>query len=376
VVPAARLDPGLPLAPCRRAAMRRLERGRGGSVDAQIHAALVQGSDVVGGDEARVVADADHEPVEDVLVKRRDDVVDRADLLAPGRVHGHPTLEHLVGDRQSLVHAGHTTGMTHTGVVGHVEWVDFVSVPHLPVHEEILHADSAFARAGGGGAVAATVLADLGAEVDFYCALGRDGHGEAAVAQLEGRGVRVHVAWRDEPTRCAVTFLEPGTERTIVTVGDRLEPIGSDELEWDYLANAESVYFTAGDPAALERAHASKFVVASPRARDVLEADNAHVYALVFSEGDDGERAWANRVASRASLLVATEGGRGGRWWGESEGHWEAAPLPGPPRDTYGCGDSFAAAFTLGLGRGDSIAEAAKLGAQAGALALTIVGAP
>jgi ribokinase len=266
--------------------------------------------------------------------------------------------------------------MTHIGVVGHVEWVDFVSVPHLPERGKILQAQSAFARAGGGGGVAATVLAELGAEVDFYCALGRDNDGRATVAQLEDRGVRVHVAWRDQPTRRAVTFLEPGTERTIVTLGDRLEADGSDDLEWERLRDAGSVYFTAGDLGALRQAHASPLVVASPRARDVLEADSAEIYALVFSESDDDERAWANRIAPHTRLLVATEGGHGGRWWGESEGSWEAAPLPGPPRDTYGAGDSFAAAFTLGLGRGDSIADAAKLGAEAGARAMTIVGAP
>ncbi len=266
--------------------------------------------------------------------------------------------------------------MTRVAVVGHVEWVDFVSVPHLPVHGKILNADSAFACAGGGGGVAASILAELGAEVDFYCALGRDANGQAAVAQLEDRGVRVHVAWRDEPTRRAVTFLEPGGERTIVTLGDRLQPGGSDELDWERVGDVGSVYFTAGDDEALRQAHRSEFVVATPRARDVLESEGARIYALVFSEGDEDESAWAHRVASHTQLLVATEGAHGGRWWGESEGHWAAAPLPGPPRDTYGCGDSFAAAFTLGLGRGGSIADAAKLGAEAGALALTRVGVP
>ena len=266
--------------------------------------------------------------------------------------------------------------MTRVGVVGHVEWVEFMSVPHLPVRGKILHAQDPFVRAGGGGAVAAGVLAELDADVDFFCALGRDADGHAAVTQLEDRGVRVHVAWRDQPTRRAVTFLEPSGERTIVTLGERLEPYGADDLEWDRLKDVGSVYFTAGDAAALRLANASPFVVASPRARSVLETDEARVYALVFSEGDEDERAWAERVASHTRLLVATEGGDGGRWWGESEGRGEAAPIPGPRRDAYGAGDSFAAAFTLGLGRGDSIAQAAQLGAEAGARAMTRPGVP
>ena len=266
--------------------------------------------------------------------------------------------------------------MTHIAVIGHVEWADFVLVPRLPLRGEVLGAQDAFARAGGGGAVAATVLAELGADVDFYCALGPDTEGHAAVAQLEERGVRVHVAWRDQPTRRAVVLLEPGGERTIITLGERLEPHGSDDLEWDRVKHASSVYFTAGDAGALRHANDAPIVVATPRARSVLDAGAASIYALVFSEGDEDERAWADRVSAHARLLVATEGDRGGRWWGESEGRWAAALLPGPAHDAYGCGDSFAAAFTLGLGRGDSIADAAKLGAEAGALALTRIGAP
>jgi ribokinase len=223
--------------------------------------------------------------------------------------------------------------------------------------------------------VAAAVLAELGAEVDFFSALGDDIAGRAALAQLEERGIRMHVAWREQPTRRAVTLLEPGGERTIITIGERLEPRADDDLEWDRLRGAASVYFTAGDAGALEQARQAPVVVASPRARGVLEG--VRIDALVFSERDPDESAWAERVAARARLMVATEGARGGRWWGDTEhGRWEAAPLPGPARDSYGCGDSFAAAFTLGLGRGDSVEAAAALGAEAGARALTRVGAP
>ena len=264
--------------------------------------------------------------------------------------------------------------MTRVAVVGHIEWVDFLPVPRFPRQGEVIHADGVLLRAGGGGGVAAVVLAELGAEVDFFSALGDDVAGRAALAQLEDRGVRVHVAWRTEPTRRAVTLLEPGGERTIVTIGERLEPRGEDQLEWERLRNAEAVYFTAGDAGSLAHARQAPIVVASPRARDVLASTT--IDALVFSESDPDESAWAQRAAPHAHLLVATESERGGRWWGVSEGRWSATPLPGPPRDSYGCGDSFAAAFTLGLGRGATVAAAAGLGAQAGALALTRVGAP
>jgi ribokinase len=98
--------------------------------------------------------------------------------------------------------------------------------------------------------------------------------------------------------------------------------------------------------------------------------------ALVYSAGDAGEREWAARVEHRVRLHVATEGARGGRWWGESEGRWSPVPPPGEPRDAYGCGDSCAAGFTYALASGSSVEDAAALGAQRGALCLTRAGAP
>ena len=267
--------------------------------------------------------------------------------------------------------------MTRVAVVGHIEWVDFVPVPRFPTPGDVVHASGSFARAAGGGGVVAGVLAELGAEVDLYCALGRDHLGHAAVEQLEGHGVRMHVAWRERPTRRAVTLLESHGERTIVTLGERLEPSGSDtDLDWGRLEGADGVYFTAGDAQALTLARAARVLVASPRARVALASDGPPLDALVFSSRDRDEGAWADQVASRARLLLATEGARGGRWWGESEGGWEPAELPGEPRDAYGCGDSFAAGVTLALAAGQSVADAAALGATCGARCLTRAGAP
>lgn len=271
-------------------------------------------------------------------------------------------------------------------VVGHVEWVDFVEVERLPSEGEVLGALEAWARAAGGGGVAAVVLAELGAEVDFYCALGDDEHGHAAAEQLTQRGVRPFVAWRSAPTRRAITMLERGGERTIVTIGDRLEPVGSDELEWDRLGEARGVYFTAGDVAALRRAREACVLVATPRARhslggrdELLHASGVplpELDALVYSGHDPHEIEWAHHLSARARLMVETRGQDGGVWSGSSDGRWGAIPPPGPPRDSYGCGDSFAAGFTFGLAEGRPVAEAVALGAKRGALCLTRMGAP
>jgi ribokinase len=261
-------------------------------------------------------------------------------------------------------------------VVGHVEWVDFVGVARYPARGQVEHAQRAFTRAGGGGVVAAVVLAQLGAEVDFFCALGRDANGEAAASELRDRGVELHVAWQPAPTRRVITLLEGDGERTIVTIGDRLQPAGDDALDWKRLASVDGVYFTAGDRGAAMRARAAPVLTASPRARDGIDAEGLTIDALVYSSSDADERDWAQRMRGRTRLMVATEGARGGRWWGESEGSWPAVPPPGEIRDDYGAGDSFAAGLTFGLAQGLPLARAAAIGAECGSRALTISGAP
>jgi ribokinase len=267
--------------------------------------------------------------------------------------------------------------MPRLAVVGHVEWVDFIPVERMPREGEVLHAEgSAFSRAAGGGGVVAVVFAELGAEVDFFCALGDDAHGHAAAEQLTERGVTVHAAWRTEqPTRRALTLLEDSGERTIVTVGERLEPRAADDLEWDLLNGCAGAYFTAGDVAALERARRARVLVASPRGRAALE-QGPDADALVFSRRDRDEAQWARRLEHKARLFVETRGAEGGVWWGASEGSWNPLAPEAPVKDAYGCGDSFAAGFTFALASGATVAEAAQLGAERGTRCLTRAGAP
>src|SRR5687768_10454761 len=98
--------------------------------------------------------------------------------------------------------------MTRFAVVGHVEWVDFLAVSHVPKAGEILSADDWWAEAAGGGAVAAVQLAKLARGALFYTALGNDDIGRRSATQLNERGVELAAAARDVPQRRAVTFLD------------------------------------------------------------------------------------------------------------------------------------------------------------------------
>jgi ribokinase len=67
-----------------------------------------------------------------------------------------------------------------------------------------------------------------------------------------------------------------------------------------------------------------------------------------------------------------TEGGSGGTYaTGGEERRFDAAPVPGPKVDAYGCGDAFAAGLTYGLATELPVEEAVTLAAQCGAATLT-----
>jgi len=259
--------------------------------------------------------------------------------------------------------------MTRVAVVGHVEWIDFARVPRLPQAGEIVHATETWEEAGGGGAVAAVQLAKLAGEVDFFTALGEDEVGRRCAERLEALGVRVHAAPRPCRQRRGFTHIDAAGERTITVIGERIVPHGEDPLPWERLEEVDGVYFTGGDDAALRQARRARVLVATPRAEATLLSAGVRLDALVRSGGDAGEQLDPRRIEPPPDLVVST-GGKGGGTWEASEGAtgaYEAAPLPGPARDSYGAGDSFAAALTFGLAAGRGTAAALELAARAGA---------
>jgi ribokinase len=259
-------------------------------------------------------------------------------------------------------------------VVGHVEWVQFARVPHVPRAGEVVHAEGLFAEPAGGGAVAAVQLARLAGTATLVTCLGEDDTGVRSRTRLAELGVDVRASVVASATRSAVTLVDDAGERTITTFGRRLEPSGGRVQErWQGLEQIDGLYFTAGDEAELRMARSrSRVLVASPRAREAL-AHGVVLDALVLSGDDEIELRAAEPVLEEAELVVWTEGGRGGHYRrrdGET-GRWDAVRPPGEAMDSYGCGDSFAAGFTYGLGAGMALPDALALGARCGAVCLT-----
>jgi ribokinase len=258
-------------------------------------------------------------------------------------------------------------------VVGHVEWVQFARVARVPGAGDVVHAHDPFEEPAGGGAVVAVQLARLAGQSLLVTALGGDERGSRSRARLAELGVRVEAATRKAQTRSAVTLVDDERERTITTFGERLEPLGADtRLPWAELAEIDAVYFTAGDLDALRAARAARVLVANPRALDAL-GRGVSLDALVLSANDAVERRAAERSESEAELIVLTEGARGGSYRTRSgqSGRWGAVPPAGAPVDSYGCGDSFAAGLTYGLGADMNVPDALALAARCGAVCLT-----
>jgi ribokinase len=258
-------------------------------------------------------------------------------------------------------------------VVGHVEWIEMAVVDRVPVAGEIVHALDSWTGPGGGGAVAAVQLARLAGDCLFLTALGDDDLGRRAKRELEVFGVRVEAAWRSEPQRRAFVHVDSGAERTITVIGDRMGPRGDDSLSWAELEDADAVYFTAGDAAAVRRARAAGALVATARAIDALKAAGIGIDLLVSSANDPSERYRRGAIDPQPRAIARTDGATGGslETADDVKSDWEAAPLPGDAVDTYGAGDTFAAGLTYGLAKGMPPQEALAFGARCGAACVT-----
>jgi len=255
-------------------------------------------------------------------------------------------------------------------VIGHVEWVEFARVERVPRPGEIVHALDTWEEPAGGGAVAAAQLARLTGSCLFFTALGADELGRRSRAELSRMDLELRAIPEAEATRRAFTYVDETGERTITVLGEKLLPRGGDSrLPWRELAGLDAAYFVSGDAEALHHARLARILVATARELPTLREAGVQLDALVGSGEDQGELYHPGELDPPPRVVVTTSGPLGG--WVQPGGPFRPAPVPGTIVDAYGCGDSFAAGLTFGLGRGDSIEDAVALAARCGAAVMT-----
>ncbi len=259
-------------------------------------------------------------------------------------------------------------------VVGHVEWVTFLTIDKYPQAGEISHGKIYLEEPAGGGAVAAVKMARLtGGSVHFFTALGKDSEGKKSEKRLRELGLKLHISWKNQPTRKGISMIDSKGERAITVIGDRLQASGKDQLPWNELTNFDGVFVTATDSTALKHCRAANILVASPRlGPNALQRSTVKLDAIIGSGLDPDESLKSLDIKPSPNVLIATEGSLGGEC--SPGGHFEAVHLKSPPIDTYGCGDSFAAGVTTGLSAGWSIEKAISLGSHCGAQCVTNLG--
>ncbi len=259
-------------------------------------------------------------------------------------------------------------------VVGHVEWVTFISVDRIPQQGLISHGNSLKEKPAGGGVVAAVQMAKLTKrKVHFFTALGNDVNGRKCCNELSSLGLEMHVAWRDQPTRKGFSFVGENGERAITVLGERIEPTTNDDLPWDLVKDLDGLFITATNAKTIHLCRKAKILCATPRvqAKYLNEAD-IELDCLIGSNLDPYERDETRKLNFKPKLTISTEGKLGG--FSNPGGRFKALKLKGKAIDSYGCGDSFAAGVTTGIAAEWGTQKSIELGAKCGANCATFFG--
>jgi ribokinase len=254
-------------------------------------------------------------------------------------------------------------------VIGHVEHVTLGRVDAAPGPGEIAHLREPRMIPGGGGGIAFAQLTRSPAELHLFTTLGNDDAAEEVAAALARTGAKIHAARRDQRHTRDVVMITPDGERAIVVVGEPLHPVHDDELPWDVLAHCDAVYFTAQDPALLQRARAAPLLAVTARRHQALLASHVRADLVIGSRFDPRESFPLESYPLPPAALVLTEGAQGGSIVTTGE-RFPAAPSPPAGGGAYGAGDSFAGALTFYAAIGLPLVEACRRAAVHGAAVL------
>jgi ribokinase len=280
-------------------------------------------------------------------------------------------------------------------VVGSVNADYAVRIGHLPRPGETVTGGVLRVLPGGKGANQAHAAARLGARVLLVAAVGSDGTGAAAAADLAAAGIDGSGLIRcDGPSGLAVILVDAAGENMIAVA-----PGANEQLTGAAVAgrlagrvNAATVILAsleiplAAVAAAAEAAtQAGAVLVINPAPGQALPAPLVNGAILTPNEGElrrllpgsepEEGAAISFLLAAGARAVIVTRGSRGATVFRTGR---PPADIPAPRVkvvDTVGAGDAFNGALATGLAAGLGLEAAATAGVQAGALACTGPGA-
>ena len=234
-------------------------------------------------------------------------------------------------------------------VIGHVEWMNFLRVDQFPKPGVISHSEKSLEYPAGGGSIIAKRLSELSLnQIHFFTALGNDDYGEKCFKILSNMGIKLHVGWRDKPTRRGFSLIDSQGERAITVIGERLAPNHKDNLEWNILKKMDGIFITASDSEIFKIARAASILCATPRVGlNIINDSNVILDALIGSNLDPGEFFSFSELLVKPEYTIKTEGDKGGVIF--PGGRYKALKNKKQKVDSYGCGDSFAAGILYGM---------------------------
>lgn len=280
-------------------------------------------------------------------------------------------------------------------VVGSVNSDLLLAQSRLPLRGETFVASEVREEFGGKGANQAVQCARLGAETVFIGAVGSDARGGECRQNLLRNGVRAHLRVVDGPTGIGVVQVLPSGE-VFATIhpGANAGLRPSDVLDHrELFAGADAVLLqnevapevnsaavlTArehGVPVFYNAAPARPASEAVAREADYLLVNEEEAAALLarWSMGAPGALETARLLTSVCRGVVLTLG-RAGSVVAAAGRVDSVAAVSVEAVDTTGAGDSYTAAFVVGLGRGWSPVRAARFASRAAALSTRGLGA-
>lgn len=285
-------------------------------------------------------------------------------------------------------------------VVGSLNADLTVRTDRFPSPGETLNGSELVIVPGGKSANQAAAAAILGADVRLFGAVGADGHGDLLLKAAANAGVDASRVLRrtGTATGTAMIVVDAAGENTIIVSPGANGTVTGAELPADLFDGAAVLTLSLEVP--LEAVTAAARAGCNAGAQVLLNLSpyrevpaellsltdvlllNTHEAALVTGLADPASD-WEAVIAALDALgvrrTIVTLGGDGAVVLDGTASGTERVAAIAPTRvaavDTTGCGDAFTAATAARLAAGDSLVEAARFAARAGALAATREGA-